>query len=204
MTEPPRSGTNGFAIASFVLGLIGGILLSVVFGIVALVQIKRRPQGGKRLAIAGLVLSGLWLVGLTAGITYAIMSGADRDESGRITSSGTVDVASLEVGDCVNGIEEGDVLTVPAVPCAEPHEGEVFAVFDVSLTGQWPGDDAVAGEAEDGCVDRFESYAPGAEDAASLDLFYLHPTSGSWRAGDREVICIATDPAGKRTGSLRD
>jgi hypothetical protein len=43
---------------SFVLGLVGVIVLSVVCGIVALSQAKR-GGGGRGLAIAGLVLSGL-------------------------------------------------------------------------------------------------------------------------------------------------
>jgi hypothetical protein len=53
--------TNGLAVASLVLGLVwlGGLgsLLAVIFGHVALSQIKQNPmQSGKGLAIAGLVL----------------------------------------------------------------------------------------------------------------------------------------------------
>lgn len=57
---------NGFAIASFVLGLAGFMLvtlvLSVIFGIVALAGIRRTAERGKGLAIAGLVLSGVWVL----------------------------------------------------------------------------------------------------------------------------------------------
>ena len=201
---PPgaSAGTNGFAIAAFALGILGIILLSVVFAIVALVQISRRPQGGKRLAIAGLVISGVWVALIVVVIVYAIATSAQRDDSGRITSSGSVSVGSLLVGDCVNGIEEGNLLSVPAVPCAEPHEGEVFALFE--LSGDWPGEGPVADRSEQGCVDRFDAYAPAADNVDSLELFSIQPTEESWRGGDREVICIATDPTAKRTGSLRD
>jgi hypothetical protein len=63
----PRGGpTNGFAIASFILGLLGFTLvtavLSIIFGIIALVKIREMQQRGKGLAIAGLVLSGVWLL----------------------------------------------------------------------------------------------------------------------------------------------
>jgi hypothetical protein len=61
-----QSGTNGFAIAAFVLGLVGwipcaiGSVLAVIFGFVARHQIKTPgASGGKRgdgLAIAGIVL----------------------------------------------------------------------------------------------------------------------------------------------------
>ena len=53
---PPK--TNWWPVVSFVLGLVGVIVLSVVCGIVALSQAKR-GGGGRGLAIAGLVLSGL-------------------------------------------------------------------------------------------------------------------------------------------------
>jgi hypothetical protein len=37
--EPQRAGgTNGWAIAAFVIGILGGTILSVIFAIVALVQ----------------------------------------------------------------------------------------------------------------------------------------------------------------------
>jgi Domain of unknown function (DUF4190) len=49
-------GTNGMAIASLVCAFLCSIL-GLVFGIVALNQINQRPQGGRGLAIAGIVIS---------------------------------------------------------------------------------------------------------------------------------------------------
>jgi hypothetical protein len=64
-TAPARD-TNGFAIASMVLGVLGvlgiawdfglGSVLAVVLGHVALVQTKRHSQSGRGLALAGVVL----------------------------------------------------------------------------------------------------------------------------------------------------
>jgi Domain of unknown function (DUF4190)/Domain of unknown function (DUF1707) len=55
-----QAPTNGFAIASLVLGLFWmwwiGSVLAVVFGHVALRQIARSGQSGRGLAIAGIVL----------------------------------------------------------------------------------------------------------------------------------------------------
>jgi hypothetical protein len=54
--------TNGFAVASMVLGIVWmywiGSILAVIFGFVALKQIKDSggTQGGRGMAIAGLVL----------------------------------------------------------------------------------------------------------------------------------------------------
>ena len=49
------------AIASLVLGILSVWLLAVIFGHIALRQIPRRGQGGRGIAIAGLVLGYAWL-----------------------------------------------------------------------------------------------------------------------------------------------
>jgi hypothetical protein len=201
---PPRRGTNGFAIAALVCGLIAAVPFAIAFGIVALVQIRKRNQGGRGLAIAGLVLAVVWTLVLAAVITVAVLASADRDESGRISDGGSVSSFELSPGDCLNGLRESqNISSLPAVPCAEPHEGEVFALFDISGSA-WPGDAEVAKQAERGCVTRLEQYAPTAADDSSLEIFFLHPTQRSWASGDREVACVAMDPNKKRTGSLRD
>jgi hypothetical protein len=60
-----QSGTDGMAIAGFVLGLLGilGIsaILGIVFGSVALGRVRRTGQSGRGLAIAGVVLGSCWL-----------------------------------------------------------------------------------------------------------------------------------------------
>ncbi len=57
MTGPRRpEGTNGWAIAAFVLGILGGTILSVIFAIVALFQTIDRRQRGRGLAIAALAI----------------------------------------------------------------------------------------------------------------------------------------------------
>jgi len=69
--RPPRS-TNGFAIASLVVGAVWmwwiGSVLAVVFGHVALSQIARTGQSGRAMAIAGLVLGYCGLAALAATI----------------------------------------------------------------------------------------------------------------------------------------
>jgi hypothetical protein len=56
----PTRGTNGFAVASMVLGILWlywiGSILAIIFGFVALSQIKERNQSGRGMAIAGLIL----------------------------------------------------------------------------------------------------------------------------------------------------
>jgi hypothetical protein len=58
--QPQNPGTNGLAIAALVLGIVWvywiGSILAVIFGHVALGQIKRTGQSGQGMAVAGLVL----------------------------------------------------------------------------------------------------------------------------------------------------
>ena len=201
---PPKVGTNGFAVASLIFGILGGFLLSIIFGIVALTQIPKRRQGGKGLAIAGLTLSGLWVVAIIAVISIAIATSADRDSSGNITAGGRVSIFDLKVGDCFNGLEEGRVTSVKAVPCGEPHDAEVFAVFNLTGSSSYPGEDALFDKAQDGCNDRLEGYSAKAVDDSSIDLYVFYPDSRSWSRGDREATCVAGSSSQKHTGSLRD
>lgn len=54
---PPVSvGTNGMAIASLVTCFVCGFIVPIILGHIALGQIRRTGEGGKGLAIAGLVI----------------------------------------------------------------------------------------------------------------------------------------------------
>jgi len=77
----PRERWNGLAIASLVLGIVWlyfvGSILAVVFGHIALSNIKRNPAvRGKGLAIAGVVLGYTWLgilaIGLIIGVGFGL------------------------------------------------------------------------------------------------------------------------------------
>jgi len=72
---PPPGGTDGFAIAAFVVALLGGVLLSAVFAFVALGRIGRgRSAKGRGLAIAALVLNVVWIAAIVLAI---VLSGPD-------------------------------------------------------------------------------------------------------------------------------
>jgi Domain of unknown function (DUF4190) len=77
---PPSAGTNGMAIASLVCSLLGiccgvGAFLGIIFGIIALGQVKQSGQEGRGLAIAGIAVGG---VIVAAGIIFGILSVALR------------------------------------------------------------------------------------------------------------------------------
>ncbi|GAB2942151.1 hypothetical protein GCM10027280_33450 [Micromonospora polyrhachis] len=188
--------------ASLILGIIGGLVLSVVFGIVALVQIRRRPYRGRGLAIGGLAASASWVLLFVLFVAAIVMDDADRDADGQVTNGATVSTEQLRPGDCVNDLNENDYMVsdLPAVSCAEPHEGEVYAVVPLP-EGDWPGKREVARQAEQSCYVLLTRYAT-AVDPNLLDVFYLAPMERGWMRGDRDIVCIAIDPSGKRTGSI--
>ena len=59
--QPARQGTNGFAIASLVCAFVCSPL-GIIFGFVARGQIRRTGQGGDGLALAGIILSIVFLI----------------------------------------------------------------------------------------------------------------------------------------------
>lgn len=75
--QPPAAGTNTLAIASLVASLLGwlcgiGPILGVIFGFIALNQIKKTGQGGRGLALAGIIIGA---VAIVLGIIYGIIVG---------------------------------------------------------------------------------------------------------------------------------
>jgi Domain of unknown function (DUF4190)/Septum formation len=200
---PPERGTNGFAIAALVFGIIGLVLFAVVFGIIALVQIPKKGQRGKGMAIAGLALAAVWALLIGAFVVSAVTTSAGRGAgTGEITEAGEVSTARLRVGDCVNDLEESEAVTsLPAVPCDDPHDGEVFAVFDLP-DGDYPPEKELFAAAESRCEEELMEYAPQAMNS-SIGLFYFYPHESAW-PDDREIVCIATAMSGTMTGSIAD
>ncbi len=116
--------------------------------------------------------------------------------------SGTV--FTLEVGTCFDDTEESQVSSVPEVDCAEPHDNEVFAVFDYPETDTFPGNEALDAAATDLCIAQFEDYVGTAYIDSTLEVFPIIPTEASWDDGDREVICaLYNNDFSKLTGSMR-
>lgn len=92
---------------------------------------------------------------------------------------------------------------MPAVPCAEPHDNEVYHSF-LMPDGEFPGQAAIDAAVEETCLNEFESFVGMAYDVSTLDIFPLTPTEQGWdELADREIICTVYDPAGQTSGSLK-
>jgi hypothetical protein len=202
--QPASGKTSGWAIASFVLGLLGVVVLSAIFGVVALRRIKRLGQRGRGLAIAGLVLSGIWIVLIVAGAGAAQLGSATRSPTtGKITHSGSLSAFSLAVGDCFNNpVGATSVTSVTAIPCNQPHNAQIYAKFNLSGSDfSYPGTPALLRLATNGCNARIGSLDKS-KITNSMTIRLLYPLADSWLDGERTVACMIANPTANITSSL--
>lgn len=196
---PPQRGVNGFAIASLVLGLMGGFLLAVPFGIVALNQIKSRQQQGRGLAIGGLVASGVWALVFVVAFVVGAAGGPERNSLGEVTDAGDESVFDVRTGDCIDGLNDdtGKLFTVQVTPCGQAHDAEVITEFELPA-GAWPGEQSVISQAEQMCVSKLELALGNSPVWDSLGVYYLYPVdSVSW-SRSREVDCLVNNVDGSK------
>ncbi|MBB4793610.1 DUF4190 domain-containing protein [Streptomyces nodosus] len=201
---------NGLAIAALVLGILCFLpAVGLILGVIALVQIKRRGERGRGLAVGGIVMSSLGVVllaiGLLGGGAYDAWEGF---KEGVREAGGSGAPFSVKKGECFNaqdGSLEGMAYDVDKVPCSGEHQAEVFAGV-LLPDGRFPGDDAVAEKADDRCYALLYTYAMDSWAIPDdVDVYYFTPTRESWALGDREITCMFgnTDAKGTLTGSLR-
>lgn len=114
------------------------------------------------------------------------------------------DVFTIQVGDCLNdaGSEGEEVSEVPTVPCTEPHDSEAYASI-IMDDGDFPGQQAANDQAVADCTIEFNAFVGLDYETSKLNFAYYFPTEASWANGDREILCLISDPAGKATGSLK-
>lgn len=204
----PPSGTNGLAIAALCCGIFGFFLVSailaLVFGIIALNQLRYQPRKGRGLAIGGLVLGSLWIAGLAALVVVGLVTGPERGADGQVTSQGQTVLDNLREGDCFDGVG-ADLASwdgrgsVTVKPCDTSHEAQVGARLTLP-DGTFPGLDKVGDLAMKACTDTLE---PMMRDEAfdQLDLVVFYPNSAfSWRM-DRSAICVLVALQDTTTGS---
>ncbi len=132
----------------------------------------------------------------------AACSSVRRNAAGEVIERGSMSVFDLRTGDCFDEPAGNQVSHLMVMPCAEPHDNETFAIFELD-DGDYPGVGAVDGIAEEECLAAFADFV-GIEYADSeLAVSTFTPTADSWKDGDREVVCFLQDLAGsKLTGSM--
>ena len=125
---------------------------------------------------------------------------SERDESGEIVEGGDLGVFAVQVGDCVNLPDASDdgVGSFESVSCNEAHDGEIYELFDLSGGDEFPGNEAIEPEAQQGCLDAFEPFVGIAYEDSQFFFTFLPPSEQSWEEiDDREVICLVVPALGE-------
>ena len=78
-----------------------------------------------------------------------------------------------------------------AVPCTEPHEGEVFGVI-THANQPYPGEQTLSQEATRLCADFLEHHLEKLAPGHSFRPF--SPTDADWKAGERNSVCLYSPP----------
>ena len=153
-------------------------------------------------------VAALCLLGVTSGCSLLGFGGSPRDPDGEVTASQNVDAFSLRVGDCIISSElDENFSEVPVVPCTQPHDAEIYYLFD--MPGDTFDEEAATEAAREVCPEMIEEYVgPNWAYIASegLGAAWFLPTDDTWKRGDREVDCVAYTVSGENelTSSVKD
>ncbi|MCU1681970.1 MAG: hypothetical protein JWQ81_2709 [Amycolatopsis sp.] len=188
--QPKPEGNNGFAVASLICGILSfsGILmiLAVVFGCLALAQIRRNGQDGRKLAIVGLSAAGAWLLGIIIIVAVAVSNGSDVSAGPGPAGFG------LKAGDCFDHATTSDgseEITRPS--CTSAHSAEAFAVL--TLAGTSYPSAATLKSLPEQCAAQATAYLDPDRNYPGLTTGYLYPPRQDWAAGNHTAICYFED-----------
>lgn len=177
-------------------GVLPLFLVAVPAGIVALVQIHRRREAGTGLAVAGLVLGGLWTV--VGGLL--LLGFALSGPSGYLGSF--AEAGATAVGQCL-AEPRSDGSPYRVVDCSARHTAEVSLVEEFD-DGPWVEEELRNG-ADEACLAAFEDYT--GEDYYSSDQEYgfFIPDKAEWESGEQRFVCVITAGIDSDLrGSVRD
>jgi hypothetical protein len=177
-----------------ILGLLSSFLspvLAIVFGVVALVWIRRTGSRGRAMAVTGIVLGVMW-TGLSVVFIVLGVHAANYGNIGR-----------LQAGACFDTVQPGQVSTqVRFLPsCAQPHNGQVAGTFALS-GGAWPGTAAVRRQASAGCAAMLGSVLRQHALGSGVSVLNYTPDQQAWSSGDRSASCVLLDPNARHPGSM--
>jgi hypothetical protein len=144
------------------------------------------------------------LIGLGVAVLAGCQAAPIDAASGESASEKSI--LSLEVGWCLNDVDQPiaqEMTDIPAVPCDQPHQSEVYAEIFIDEPS-FPGVDALVDFASENCTQAFESFIGLPYIDSELSFHFYYPTANSWAVGDRSVFCVAYDPEGDTAGSLEE
>lgn len=199
----PTGRRDGVSVAAFVTSLVALLPASILLGFVGLGRTGGGRRSGRRLAVAALIISGVWIFALlTAGLVYAFDAGASSGSAASSHSDSTqVGLTDLRSGQCIDlpSYVPQSQAWLDVVMCSIPHNAEVYEVGDLP-DGPYPGDSAVDAAVGKLCDDGLVTFSGSAN--SRLDTYEILPTQDTWDYHDRGYVCIAVDEDHADTGTM--
>jgi hypothetical protein len=172
---------------------LGGLIGGTFGGLGALIN-----TGVARLSLptAGKVIAMLGVTVLAAAL-YVVAAVAFR--------SAIAPNVTLEVGACLNGVAEGQVIvSLDPVPCTTAHDNEVVGSATHPDAATYPGQAALETFAATPCISAFNAYVGSDFQTSSLAMLPILPTETTWATGDRTIACVVLSSDGtKLTSSVK-
>ena len=191
-----RPKVSKLAVVALITGILPLVPVAVGTGIAALAGIRRSGRRGHGMAVSALFLAAAWvIIGGAFGTVDILTHGFHKPTKIVYHQSG---VFSLRTGQCV---DSPDATSPTVVPCAGPHDAEVFGTFTMPA-GPWAGAAAVQQQASSQCGELLTGYL-NPQLAITLSQSYVYPDQVDWNAGTRTVICEVRAASGQLTQSVR-
>jgi hypothetical protein len=129
------------------------------------------------------------VLGLTGRLPFLVTK---FQEPGHMTT-----YSKLDAGDCLgsSGLQLGGKPLPPksfrVVPCASSHVAEVFDTGSYTQGEVFPGVNGVSNGSHAYCRRQFRSDVRNPVSVSVYSITEIVPSRSTWKAGDREVVCIA-------------
>ena len=134
-----------------------------------------------------------WVPALLVVLAVGYLGSARRGDDGAVQGAGTLSLDDLRVGDCFNSGDETEITDVDGVPCAEPHEYQVFAIARHE-SPSLPTDTDMEVVFQQVCDGPFATFVGEPYATSALWASMITPSQQSWDQGDRTYTCVLYDP----------
>ena len=185
---PPTLGgrtgeKNWMGITSLVFGVIGGIVLALIFGLLSLSAYRQGKANNRGFAIAGMSAAGAWVLLFALGIGALAIFGDGED---------TIYVQNATVGDCFSSnldrSEDFSEGIYTFSPCSSETNGIVYYVT-AAEAGLNYGDADMAAALEAICTSDVAGADVDLDIAYDYWVEYYVPSQDLWDDGNRTVVC---------------
>jgi hypothetical protein len=167
-----------------------------------------------RRARSAVIVLSVCVIGAVLAVVALVALGDDDSDAEAEATTPTqpegdpVAVDQIDVGTCFNDAGDSgafDYTDLPVVDCEEPHDNEVYHLFDAPAgDGAYPGNEAIAQVTRNGCLEAFEPYVGKPYTESAFLILPIPPSEASWESGDREVVCAVYDSSREELrGSVR-